>query len=210
MKITSSEFEVSSPNLEGCPKLLLPEFALIGRSNVGKSSLVNLITQRRELAKVSDLPGKTKLINFFVINRNWRLVDLPGYGYAKVQVERRLEFNEAVATYLQQRENLCCVFVLIDSRLPPQKIDLDFLRWLEGCQIPFALIFTKTDKQSVSKTKANVEVFKLAVGEWRRSLPDVLLSSAEKRIGREDILGYVEAKLKERKASRAHDEKSSA
>ena len=210
MKITSSEFEVSSPNLAGCPKRPLPEFALIGRSNVGKSSLVNLITQRRELAKVSDLPGKTKLINFFIINRNWRLVDLPGYGYAKVQLQRRLEFNESVAEFLENREDLVCVFVLIDSRLPPQAIDLEFLRWLESCQVPFALIFTKTDKQSVSKTKANIEVFKKAVGEWRRTLPDVLISSAETRVGREDILKYVEAKLKQRKATRAQDESPSA
>jgi GTP-binding protein len=201
MKIVSSEFEESAPGLASCPKRPLPEIALIGRSNVGKSSLVNMITQRRELAKVSDLPGKTKLINFFIINRNWRLVDLPGYGFAKVQLERRLQFNEAVADFIEHREFLRLVFVLIDSRLPPQPIDLEFLRWLEGAQIPYALIFTKTDKQSLSKTKLNVEVFMKAVATWRRTPPDFLLSSAEKKTGREEILQYIAAKLAQAKAS---------
>ncbi|MEO5959788.1 MAG: ribosome biogenesis GTP-binding protein YihA/YsxC [Opitutaceae bacterium] len=195
MKIKSSAFEVSAPDLRSCPKWALPEFAFIGRSNVGKSSLINLLTERRDLAKVSDLPGKTKLINFFVINGAWCLVDLPGYGYAAIGKQRRLEFNEAVAEFLSGRRNLRCVFVLIDSRLPPQAIDIEFLRWLESTGVPFALIFTKTDKQSAAKGQANIDVFKKAVGEWRAELPDILTSSSKTRAGRSDILGYIESAL---------------
>src|SRR5687767_4951681 len=139
MKIKSAEFEVSAPDIRACPAWALPEFAFIGRSNVGKSSLINLLAERRELAKVSVTPGKTKLINFFVVNGAWSLVDLPGYGYAVIGKQRRLEFNEAVADFISSRRNLRCVFVLIDSRLPAQQIDLDFLSWLEGTHAPFAL-----------------------------------------------------------------------
>src|SRR5690606_22400527 len=126
-------FEVSAPNLAACPPATLPEFAFIGRSNVGKSSLINLLSERRELAKVSGTPGKTRLINFFRINEAWRIVDLPGYGYAKVGKEQRADFNEAVADYIEHREGLKGVFVLIDSRLPPQRIDLEFLGWIKEC-----------------------------------------------------------------------------
>jgi GTP-binding protein len=191
MKIKAAEFEVSAPDLRSCPKWALPEFAFIGRSNVGKSSLINLLTERRELAKVSDTPGKTKLINFFVVNGAWSLVDLPGYGYAAVGKQRRLEFNEAVADFISGRRNLRCVFVLIDSRLEPQQIDLDFLRWLSGLDVSFALIFTKTDKQSAAQTQANVEQFKKAVQEFRADMPDILVSSSKTRAGRTDILSYI-------------------
>ncbi|MSU72240.1 MAG: YihA family ribosome biogenesis GTP-binding protein [Opitutus sp.] len=195
MKIKSAEFEVSAPDLRACPKWALPEFAFIGRSNVGKSSLINLLTERRKLAKVSDAPGKTKLINFFLINGAWCLVDLPGYGYAEVGKQRRLEFNDAVAGFISGRRNLRCVFVLIDSRLPPQPIDIEFLRWLEGCAVPFALIFTKTDKQSASQGRANIDVFKKTMGEWRTELPDILTSSSKTSAGRSDILTYIAATL---------------
>jgi len=195
MKIKSAEFEVSAPDLLSCPKWALPEFAFIGRSNVGKSSLVNLLTGRRELAKVSDAPGKTKLINFFVINGAWCLVDLPGYGYAAVGKQRRLEFNDAVADFLSGRRNLRCVFVLIDSRLPPQPIDVEFLRWLEGESVPYALVFTKTDKQSALKGHANMEIFKSAMGEWRADLPETFASSSRTGAGRSDILGCIEGVL---------------
>jgi GTP-binding protein len=197
MKIKTAEFEVSAPDLRSCPTWALPEFALIGRSNVGKSSLLNLLTERRELAKVSDAPGKTKLINFFVINGRWCLVDLPGYGYAEVGKQRRLEFNEAVADFLSGRRNLQCVFVLIDSRLPPQPIDIEFLQWLEGERVPFALIFTKTDKQSASKGQANIEAFRRAMGGWRSDLPEIFASSSKSRAGRAEILGYIGAVLAE-------------
>jgi GTP-binding protein len=195
VKIKSAEFEVSAPDLRSCPNRNLPEFALIGRSNVGKSSLVNMLTERRELAMVSDAPGKTKLINFFVINRNWCLVDLPGYGFANVGKERRLEFNDAVADFLAERPNLQCVYVLIDSRLPPQPIDIEFLRWLERESVPFALIFTKTDKQSASRGQASMEVFKRAMGEWRSDMPPIFASSSKSRAGRGDILGHIEGML---------------
>jgi GTP-binding protein len=195
MKIRSAEFEVSAPDLCSCPSRAMPEFALIGRSNVGKSSLVNMLTERRELAMVSDSPGKTKLINFFVINGKWCLVDLPGYGFANVGKERRLEFNDAVADFLAERPNLQCVFVLIDSRLPPQPIDIEFLRWLERESVPFALIFTKTDKQSASRGKASMDVFIKAMGEWRSELPEIFASSSTTRAGRSEILGFIEGLL---------------
>jgi len=198
MKIKSAEFEMSAPDLRQCPKWALPEFAFIGRSNVGKSSLVNLLTERRDLAKVSDAPGKTQLINFFVINGNWSLVDLPGYGYANVGKQRTLEFNEAVADFLSGRRNLRRVFVLIDSRLPPQPIDVEFLQWLEAESVPYALIFTKTDKQSASKGLANIETFKGAMACWRSRLPEIFASSSVTRDGRKDILGFIQGILDNR------------
>ena len=195
MKIKSAEFEVSAPDLASCPRWAEPEFAFIGRSNVGKSSLINLLTERRNLAMVSDLPGKTKLINFFLINGAWRLVDLPGYGYAKVGMKRRLEFNDAVADFLSGRRNLRTIFALIDSRLPPQAIDLEFLRWLEGIKAPYALVFTKTDKQSAAQGKANIAVFMQAVAGWRTEPPPYLTSSSTTKVGRREILEYIEGVL---------------
>jgi GTP-binding protein len=195
MKIKSAEFEVSAPDLRSCPGRPMPEFALIGRSNVGKSSLVNMLTERRELAMVSDSPGKTKLINFFVINGKWCLVDLPGYGFANVGKERRLEFNDAVADFLAERPNLQCVFVLIDSRLPPQPIDIEFLQWIEREQVPFALIFTKTDKQSASRGRASIDSFMKAMSEWRSQPTETFASSSATRAGRTEILGFIERVL---------------
>jgi GTP-binding protein len=192
MKIHSAGFEVSAPSLELCPSWALPEFAFIGRSNVGKSSLINLLTERRELANVSDTPGKTKLINFFVINGCWSLVDLPGYGYARVGKQERSAFNEAVADFLEGRRNLSYVFVLIDSRLPPQQIDLEFLQWLEKCRAPHALVFTKADKQSATQTQAKVALFKERMREWRQDLPEIFVSSAQTKIGRSEILGLID------------------
>lgn len=202
MKIKSAVFEVSAPELDGCPRWALPEFAFIGRSNVGKSSMINLLTERRELAKVSDLPGKTKLINFFVINDRWSLVDLPGYGYAHVGKKQRLEFNDAVAGFLEGRKNLRRVFVLIDSRLEPQAIDLEFVQWLENCRAPYALVFTKSDKQSAAQSQGKIDLFKQRVREWRAELPPVFLTSAKTGNGRSDILGYIEQTMVQ--ANRAH------
>jgi GTP-binding protein len=192
MKIHSAVFEVSAPNVESCPRWALPEFAFIGRSNVGKSSLINLLAERRELAKVSDLPGKTKLINFFVMNGRWSLVDLPGYGYAHASKQERSAFNDAVADFLEQRRNLSYVFVLIDSRLPPQPIDLEFLQWLERCRAPYALVFTKVDKQSATQSRAKVELFKQRIAGWRQDVPEIFLASAEKKTGRTEILGFID------------------
>jgi GTP-binding protein len=196
MKIKSADFQTSAPDLESCPRSLRPEFAFIGRSNVGKSSLINMIAQRKDLAKVSDLPGKTRLINFFLINQAWHLVDLPGYGYAKVGKNQRADFNEAVQDYLEQREPLSCVFVLIDSTLPPQEIDLEFLRWLAAAGTPFVLVFTKTDKQSAARTDANVERFKdLIRGWWGNDLPGIIRCSTKTGDGRSEILEVIAAAI---------------
>lgn len=198
MKIHTAEFELSSPKLEGCPRWALPEFAFIGRSNVGKSSLINLLADRRELALVSDTPGKTKLINFYVMNGRWSLVDLPGYGYAHVGKKQREAFNDAVAEFLSERRNLARVFVLIDSRLPPQAIDLEFLRWMEKCRAPYLLVFTKADKQSATQTRAGMALFLKSVAAWRKDAPEYFVTSARTGSGRQDVLGCIERVLGER------------
>ncbi|MES2694819.1 MAG: ribosome biogenesis GTP-binding protein YihA/YsxC [Verrucomicrobiota bacterium] len=198
MKIKTAEFEVSAPDLRSCPNWTLPEFAVIGRSNVGKSSLINSLTERRSLAKVSATPGKTQLINFFRINTNWSLVDLPGYGYAEVGKEKRLKFTQAVSDFLSGRPNLRRVFVLIDSRLPPQAIDIDFFRWLEKAGVDFALIFTKADKQSATATQVSVDAFTKIIAEWRSDPITTFISSAKTGDGRSAILGSI-AKDLERK-----------
>ena len=197
MKINSAEFRQSAPDLASCPRWPLPEFAFIGRSNVGKSSLINMLAGRRQLAKVSDLPGKTKLINFFICNESWALVDLPGYGYARVAEHRRLEFNEVVAEYLEKRRNLRRVFVLIDSRLPPQAIDLEFLQWLEQTRVTYALVFTKADKQSAARTQAGIATFLRRVAEWRKDRPASVTSSAKENLGRTELLASIAAGLAE-------------
>lgn len=196
MKIKSATFETSAASLAGAPRLALPEFAFIGRSNVGKSSLLNLLAEKRDLARVSDLPGKTRLLNFYAINLNWRLVDLPGYGYAHVAKSERAEFNQAVADYITGRENLRGVFVLVDSRLEPQAIDLDFLEWLTGTGVPFAIIFTKIDKQSLSQTQTSIARFKQVAGLAELDpTPTLFATSAKTKAGRTDILKYIEKKL---------------
>jgi GTP-binding protein len=195
MKIQSARFVQSAPGLRDCPEWNRAEFALIGRSNVGKSSLVNLLTNQRSLAKVSDRPGKTQLLNFFLLNEAWSLVDLPGYGYAAVGKHRRADFNEAVADYLEHRPNLREVFMLLDSRLPPQAIDLEFLRWLVGVRVPWTLVFTKADKQSAARTQSAVAEFRRAIAPWAGAAPRVLVSSAVKGTGRAEILGRIGAVL---------------
>ncbi len=195
MKIKSAEFFQSAPDLKSCPPWARAEFAFIGRSNVGKSSLINLITERRDLAKVSDTPGKTQLINFFVVNENWSLVDLPGYGYAKVTKEQRYGFNQAVADFLEKRKNLRMAFVLIDSRLPPQAIDVEFLTWLGNCVVPFALVFTKTDKISATQVRANIDAIMQAVRGLDRVSPQIFITSAKTKAGRGEILRFIEATL---------------
>lgn len=195
MKFKSVRFALSAKNPAGCPEWELPEIALIGRSNVGKSTLINLLTSKENLAKVSATPGKTQLINFFVIDEQWALVDLPGYGFAKVAEKQRMDFNESVGDYLSTRENLSTVFVLIDSRLSPQQIDLDFIHWLSGCDVPFSLIFTKTDKLSKGKIKANIETFLQALDSFMPDRPGVFTSSTKEREGRMEILRYIRAKV---------------
>ena len=195
MKIKSAEFETSATGLTNAPRLAQPEFALIGRSNVGKSSLLNLLTEKRDLARVSDLPGKTRLMNFYSINRNWRLVDLPGYGYAKVSKAERADFNEAAADYIRGRKELRAVLVLIDSRHEPQPIDLAFLEWLVETDVTFAVVFTKTDKQSASQTQASVARFRAVALDGLDPAPAVFLTSAKTKAGRNELLRYIAARL---------------
>ena len=201
MKIKSAVFAVSSPSLVQCPRPVLPEFAFIGRSNVGKSSLINLLAEKKDLALVSDLPGKTKLINFFTINNQWSLVDLPGYGYAKVAKAERLEFNTAVRDYLGGRETLQCVFALIDSRLPPQEMDLKFIHWLGTHEVPFALVFTKVDKQAAQHTRNAIDRFKQAMARSTEAEPPVFATSTTTKTGRGELLHYIEQALKGHRAS---------
>lgn len=205
MKIKSAEFEISARDLPSCPRWQLPEFAFIGRSNVGKSSLINLLTERRALAMASATPGKTKLLNFFRINTNWALVDLPGYGYAKVATQDKHEFNQAVAAYIEKRTVLATVFVLIDSRLEPQRIDLDFLSWVAGCDVPFALVFTKTDKQSPTKTRAVIHGFLEASAPFLPDpAPPVFACSSINKEGRDELLAHIASVLATARQARAN------
>jgi GTP-binding protein len=198
MKIKSATFSISAKNLEDCPVWEPTEVAFIGRSNVGKSSMINMLTNKDGLAKVSATPGKTRLLNFFLINESWILVDLPGYGYAKVSKDSKIDFNESVGDYLEHRENLAHVFVLIDSRLTPQKIDVDFVHWLSGCPVPFTLVFTKADKQSLKKTTTTVDLFLQAIDGFRAEPPPVIVSSSKDRTGRVEILQSVERAISSR------------
>jgi GTP-binding protein len=195
MKITSAEFELSAAELGDCPKWALPEFAFIGRSNVGKSSLINLLAERNALAKVSDKPGKTKLINFFVVNRSWSLVDLPGYGYAEGSQRQRGEFTRLISEYLQGRRNLYYTFLLIDSRLPPQDIDLDFIRWLAALERPFGVIFTKIDKAGAAVRAATARAFTEAVAAEGGEILQSYTSSAKTKSGRGAILHQIQTIL---------------
>lgn len=191
MKITSATFLTSAPDLESCPPPTVQEFAFIGRSNVGKSSLLNMLSGKKGLAKVSGSPGHTRLINFFDMNGNWRLVDLPGYGYAKTSKSDREKFQMMIAEYLTLREGLSCVFVLIDSRHSPQQLDVEFVKWLMEVGVPFVLVFTKVDKLKASKVAKNMELFGEAMSEWCDGLPRMFTSSAEKGDGRKDLLGFI-------------------
>ena len=192
VNITSAIFDCSAPDLASCPDESLPEFAFIGRSNVGKSSLLNMLSGEPNLARVSKTPGFTKLINIFTMNRTWRLVDLPGYGYAHVAREDKARFNKAVTEYLQHRANLCCVFALIDSGLAPQKIDLEFIEWLTRHSVPFVIAFTKTDKLPPLKAQANIDAFMARISEWYVQPPEIFTCSASTRQGRQELLGMIE------------------
>lgn len=192
MIIKSAEFKCSSEKIEQCPPMSMPEYAFIGRSNVGKSSLINMLTGRPSLAKVSGTPGKTRLINHFIINDQWALVDLPGYGYAKASKKTRTAFEELITNYVLQREEMHCLFVLIDSRLEPQRIDLEFLAFLGENGVPFAMIFTKADKLSASQLNRNVKAYQTKLLEEWEELPVMLVSSAENGLGRDAVLDYVQ------------------
>ena len=193
MHISSSEFVISNTDYKRCPEGRLHEFAFIGRSNVGKSSLINMLLQHPDLAKTSSKPGKTLLINHFLVNKQWYIVDLPGYGYAargKKQVDK---IQKIIEDYVLEREQMTNLFVLIDIRLEPQKIDLEFFEWLGENGVPFSIIFTKADKLSVGKAKANVDAYMKKLGEQWEELPPVFISSSEKKTGRTEILDYIES-----------------
>lgn len=192
MDITSAEFVVSNSRADMCPQTHLPEYAFIGRSNVGKSSLINMLTKNPKLAMTSATPGKTLLINHFLINKEWHLVDLPGYGYAQRGKKMMEKIQKLIEYYVLERKQMTCLFVLIDSRLEPQRIDLEFIEWLGENGIPFALIFTKADKQSVGKTKASVNRFLNTLKEQWEELPPHFISSSENKTGRQEILNYIE------------------
>ena len=193
MKIQSAEFIVSNTNVDKCPKDLLPEYAFIGRSNVGKSSLINMLVDRKNLAKTSGKPGKTQLINHFKINDKWFLVDLPGYGYAQVSKDKRQTFQKFITAYFLKRKQLVCTFLLIDSRLEPQKIDLDFMRFLGENEVAFCIVYTKSDKLSSSKLNKNMQVYQqeLFKNGWE-GIPQTFVTSATAKTGREELLNFIE------------------
>ncbi|AFM05072.1 ribosome biogenesis GTP-binding protein YsxC/EngB [Bernardetia litoralis DSM 6794] len=192
MNINTAKFLESNPSFKTCPSPHMPEYAFIGRSNVGKSSLINAMTNRNSLAKTSSTPGKTQLINHFLINENWYLVDLPGYGWARVSKSKRLDFEGLITEYLSERKNLVVTFVLVDIRHEPQAIDLEFFEWLAENEIPFAIVFTKADKLNNSKLVASLERYETVLKSRWEALPPNFITSAVKNEGTEDILEYIE------------------
>ncbi len=202
--IRKAEFVVSNTDPSKCPKPDRAEIAFIGRSNVGKSSLINMLTGVKELAKTSQKPGKTQLVNHFMINDRWYLVDLPGYGFAKVSKDRKVKWEKMISTYLTTRSNLCGVFVLIDSRLEPQTIDLEFLNWCGEENVPFAVVFTKADKQSKSQTDKNVKAFLKKLEEIFGDIPDYFVTSAEKQGGKDEVLQFLDELVTEYEAERTN------
>jgi len=192
MEITSAEFVISNTDVKKCPAGIFPEYAFIGRSNVGKSSLINMLTSRKGLAMTSSTPGKTMLINHFLINKNWYLVDLPGYGYARRGQKGKDQIRTIIEDYILEREQMTNLFVLIDSRLEPQKIDLEFMEWLGENGIPFSIIFTKADKLKGGRLKMNINAYLRELGKQWEELPPHFVSSSEDRTGRIDILNYIE------------------
>lgn len=192
MEIKTAEFTLSAPSVGMCPADTKPEYAFIGRSNVGKSSLINMLCRNKKLAKTSATPGKTMLINHFIINREWYLVDLPGYGYAKRSKSELKKLEQMINGYILQREQLMNVFLLVDIRLEPQKIDLEFINWLGASSVPFCIVFTKADKLTNAKIQANVAAFKRKLSETWEDLPPMFITSSDSRLGREEVLDYID------------------
>lgn len=197
MNITSAEFVISNTDVRKCPEGNLPEYAFIGRSNVGKSSLINMLTGRKGLAMTSATPGKTMLINHFLINKNWHLVDLPGYGYAKRGQKGQQQIQNIIESYILHRTQMSCLFVLIDCRHEPQQIDQAFIEWLGENGIPFALIFTKADKLKSGRLQANIRAYLQQLQEQWEELPPYFITSSENRLGKEEVLSYIEQINKE-------------
>lgn len=192
MIIKTAEFVISNTDIKKCPDSALPEYAFIGRSNVGKSSLINMITAHKGLAMTSQKPGKTQLINHFLINKSWHLVDLPGYGYARLGQSNREKLKTIIESYILDREQLTCLFILLDCRHEPQKIDLEFIEWAGEHGVPFALVFTKADKLSRGRLSANVEAYKQKLRESWEELPPIFVTSSEKKEGRDELLAYID------------------
>lgn len=191
MEIKHAEFVSSVADVQKCPKPDKPEFAFIGRSNVGKSSLLNMLTNRKNLAKTSNKPGKTQTINHFIINGQWYLVDLPGYGYAQVSKDKRAGFGRIIENYVLRRENLHCLFILLDSRLEPQKVDLDFIHWSGGHEIPICLVFTKADKLTKNQLNKNIDLYRKTLLKTWEDLPPYYVTSATEKTGRDDLLSFI-------------------
>lgn len=193
MKIKSAEFVVSNSEVAKCPDSKLPEYAFIGRSNVGKSSLINMLTERKNLAKTSGRPGKTQLINHFLINNSWHLVDLPGYGYARVSKSAKKTFQKFITAYFEKREQMICAFVLIDSRHKPQPIDLEFMEWLGEHQVPFCIIFTKADKLKPKALERNINDYQAEMLQTWTEMPEYFITSSSSGLGRDEVLDYIES-----------------
>ena len=191
MQIKETRFITSSTGIHKCPPPDLPEYAFIGRSNVGKSSLLNMITDRKKLAKISSTPGKTQLINHFIINEEWYLVDLPGYGYARISVHKKQSWEKMIRDYIMKRKNLMSLFLLIDSRISPQQIDLNFIDLLGINQVPFVIVFTKSDKLSKPQLESNLNSYKKQLLNSWEDLPEIIVSSSINKTGREEILSYI-------------------
>ena len=205
MKIKSAEFVISNTDVYKCPKDNLPEYAFIGRSNVGKSSLINMLTDRKNLAKTSGKPGKTQLINHFIINNDWYLVDLPGYGYARVSKSSKKTFQKFITNYFEQRQQLVSAFVLVDIRHKPQPIDLEFMQYLGEQQIPFSIIFTKADKLKPKAIDKHVEDYCNDMLQFWEELPPYFITSSSKKIGQDDVLGFIHATNEEIEALRQNN-----
>lgn len=193
MKIKSAEFVVSNSLVAKCPKDRMPEYAFIGRSNVGKSSLINMITNKKSLAKTSGRPGKTQLINHFIINKEWFLVDLPGYGYARVSKKSKKTFQKFITDYFEKREQMICAFVLVDCRHEPQKVDLEFMEWLGTNQVPFNIVFTKADKVKPEALKRNITRYQEILLETWEECPQHFVTSSSNYHGKDELLSYIEA-----------------
>ena len=192
MEVKEARFIISNSDLKKCPAPDKPEYAFIGRSNVGKSSLINMLTNRKSLAKISGKPGKTRLINHFLVNEQWYLVDLPGYGYASVSKQERRKWHDLINKYILLRKNLFCLFVLIDSRHEPQMIDIEFMQWLGLNQIPFCTVFTKTDKLRKGELESNITKYQKKMLETWEEIPPLFATSAKTRQGREELLDYIQ------------------
>ena len=193
MKIKSAEFVISNSDVSKCPDSKLPEYAFIGRSNVGKSSLINALTNRKDLAKTSGRPGKTQLINHFLINQSWYLVDLPGYGYARVSKREKKTFQKFITAYFEKREQMLCAFVLIDSRHKPQPIDLEFMTWLGEHQVPFCIIFTKADKMKPKALERNINDYQAEMLQTWTEMPQYFVTSSSSGLGKEEVLAFIQS-----------------